>query len=114
MYEGRIIGSNIGCISSYTLEVMILYLLIHHYDELTTPIDVFLKFFEYDWFEYVVTVQGLINLEEAQSNPELVQKFSDVNGIGKVPSTTLLQRHFDLLIDHQGIFQELNESYNTL
>lgn len=71
MYEGRILGSNIGWISSYTLEVLIVFLLINHSDELHTAIDVFFKFFEYDWHKYMVTILGLTKLEDAS---KLIEK----------------------------------------
>jgi len=36
MYKGRVLGSNIGCFSSYTLEVLIVHLILTH--DIKTPI----------------------------------------------------------------------------
>lgn len=112
MYEGRILGSNIGCISSYTLEVLILYLLITHSDEVSSPIDLFLKFFEYDWTEYVVTVFGVTKLEDARENPELLHKIHDISSSENGALSTLLKEHYELVMKHQKEFEQLNSSVN--
>jgi len=68
MYEGRILGSNIGCIATYTLEVLIIYLLINFSDDIETPLDVYFKFFEvygnFDWDHYLVTIFGFIKIDD--------------------------------------------------
>ena len=46
VYVGRILGSHLGCMSTYSLQVLILYVINEHYDQVKTPLDVFFKFFE--------------------------------------------------------------------
>lgn len=112
MYEGRILGSNIGCISSYTLEVLIVFILINHFDEIESPIDLFFKFFEYDWNKYVVTIFGLTKLEDAKENPELITNFSEVlTSEIDLKRSTLLHAHYELLVTHQKQFDQWNEKY---
>mmetsp|Transcript_6944 Transcript_6944/g.6114 ORF Transcript_6944/g.6114 Transcript_6944/m.6114 type:complete len:154 (+) Transcript_6944:379-840(+) len=71
MYKGRVLGSNIGCFSSYTLEVLIVHLILTH--DIKTPIDVFLKLFEYDWSQNAVTIFGLSKIEDSRNDPEILQ-----------------------------------------
>ena len=110
MYEGRILGSNIGCISTYTLEVLIMFLIINHPDEIDTSIDVFFKFFEYDWSQYAVTIFGLAKLEDVQQNSEaLLELMRIVDPTDQKYESQ--KKHYDLLKQHQENFEELNLQY---
>ena len=66
-YEGRILGSHLGCMTTYALEVLILYILNEYYDEMTNALDVFFKFFEvfgkFNWQNQILTIYGPIEKE---------------------------------------------------
>ena len=66
LYEGHILGSHIGCFSTYALEVLILFVLNNFYDELQSPLHVFFKFFDvfgdFAWDDYIVTIYGPVSV----------------------------------------------------
>ena len=64
LYETRILASNLGCMASYTLQTLIIYVLNEFYEEMKSPLDVMFKFFEifgqFDWDMYILTIFGPI------------------------------------------------------
>jgi hypothetical protein len=114
MYEGRILGSNIGCISSYTLEVLIVHILINYGKEVLTPLDVFFKFFELDWCDSAVSIFRMRKLEDAQFNPELLNFGNLTKPEEGQSNETLetLQTHLELLKKHREKFVEWSERYD--
>jgi len=75
MYEGRILGSNIGCFSSYTIEVLIIHILIN--SEIKTPLEVFFKFFELNWSQFAISIFDAIRIEDVRNDPELFHNSLD-------------------------------------
>ena len=63
-YEGNLMGSNIGLMASYALEILIAYLF-NHYGNFTSEVDAFNKFFimlnEIDWENEILHLYGTIN-----------------------------------------------------
>lgn len=47
MYEASLLGSHAACMATYALYVLVVFILNNFYEELSTPLDVFYKFFEY-------------------------------------------------------------------
>ena len=64
-YEGKLMGSNIGLMASYTLEILVIFLFNLHYDEINNEYEAFEKFFElmeeFDWEKNVISLYGLIS-----------------------------------------------------
>ena len=56
LYEGKLMGSNMGLMASYTLEILIIYLFNNYYDDINNEFEGFEKFFE------------IMHLEEDQKN----------------------------------------------
>ncbi|EFN52312.1 hypothetical protein CHLNCDRAFT_58914 [Chlorella variabilis] len=61
-YESRLLGAHHGLISSYALEVLVLYIFNLHHAELHTPLDVLRRFLavlgSFDWERYCLALQG--------------------------------------------------------
>jgi len=68
-YEARILASHHGLLSTYAITVLILFILNAYYDELETPLQVLIKFFEYfsdfDWDYYGIGIQGAFLLDNS-------------------------------------------------
>lgn len=112
MYEGRILGSNIGCISSYTLEVLMVHLLIRWRDLIQSPLDLFFKFFETNWWDNAVTIFGLSDIDEARSYPVLLEKVDDFVEDDDSKSKLILD-HYGLVQMHQERLRKLWDKYNV-
>jgi hypothetical protein len=76
-YEGKLMGSNIGLMASYTLEILVIYLFNLHYDEINNEYEGFEKFFELmqklNWETNIISLYGII------SNFNFYQKLSNFN-----------------------------------
>ena len=76
-YEGKLMGSNIGLMASYTLEILVIFLFNLHYDEINNEYEAFEKFFElmeeFDWEKNVISLYGLI------SNFNFYKKLQNLN-----------------------------------
>ena len=63
-YEGNLMGSNVGLMASYTLEILVIYFFNLHYDEINNEFEAFEKFFElmnkFNWEENIITLYGII------------------------------------------------------
>ncbi|PSC73275.1 hypothetical protein C2E20_3343 [Micractinium conductrix] len=67
-YESRLLGAHHGLISSYALEVLVLYIFNLHHADLHTPLDVLRRFLavlgSFDWERYCLALQGPLPLAE--------------------------------------------------
>eukprot|EP00899_Mesostigma_viride_P015212 jgi/Mesvir1/23692/Mv18645-RA.1 len=67
-YESRLLGAHHGLISTYALEVLVLYIFQAFHEVLVSPIQVLLKFLDYfscfDWDHYCLTIRGPIPLSK--------------------------------------------------
>lgn len=113
MYEGRILGSNIGCISSYTLEVLMVHLLIRWRDLIQSPLDLFFKFFETNWWDHAVTIFGLSDIDETRSYPILLEKVDDLVEDDDSKSKLILD-HYELVQTHKERLRKLWDKYNVI
>ncbi|PWA52147.1 polymerase, nucleotidyl transferase domain-containing protein [Artemisia annua] len=61
-YDSRLLGASHGLISTYALEILILYIFCMYYDSLTDPLMVMYRFLEYygqfDWDHYCISIYG--------------------------------------------------------
>lgn len=59
-YEASLIGSYAACMATYGLYVLILFVINNFYDELSSPMDVFKKFFQvwgnFDWETNMISI----------------------------------------------------------
>ena len=78
MYEARILASQNSLLSTYGLEVLVLFVINKHHKELHTPFDVFSKFLkvysDFDWENQCVTVTGPVLIPRANGNPAIHPK----------------------------------------
>ena len=62
-YEGNLMGSNIGLMASYTLEILVIYVFNLHYEYIYNEFDGFEKFFELmekiDWDKNIISLFGI-------------------------------------------------------
>ncbi|CAN6312866.1 unnamed protein product, partial [Urochloa humidicola] len=72
-YESRLLGANHGLISTYALEVLILYIFNLFHKSLHSPLEVLYRFLEYfskfDWDNYCISLNGPVALS---SLPNLI------------------------------------------
>ena len=88
-YEGNLMGSNIGLMANYTLEILVIYIFNLHYEYIFNEFDGFEKFFEF--MEEINLEKNVISLFGVISNLNFHQKLSAFNS---------------------DIFEELNLSVN--
>ena len=76
-YEGNLMGSNIGLMANYTLEILVIYLFNLHYEYIFNEFDGFEKFFEL--MEEINLEKNVISLFGVISNGSFHQKLSAFN-----------------------------------
>ena len=63
--EGNLMGSNIGLMASYTIEILVIYIFNIHYEYIYNEFDAFEKFFEFmesmDWENNIITLFGIFS-----------------------------------------------------
>ena len=85
LYEGKLMGSNIGLMATYTLEILVLYLFNYYYKEINNEFDGFMKFFEimekFNWNDEIMSLFGLIKkfyfhqkIESVTKNNQIINK----------------------------------------
>ena len=69
-FEGNLMGSNIGLMASYALEILVIYVFNVHYDNIYNEFDGFEKFFElmdkFDWKKSVISLFGIFSKVDYQ------------------------------------------------
>ena len=82
LYEGKLMGSNIGLMATYTLEVLVLYLFNYYYKEINTEFEGFTKFFEimekFNWNDEIMSLFGLIKKFDFHKKIETVTKNNQI------------------------------------
>jgi len=77
LLEGNLMGSSIGLMASYTIEILVIYIFNFHYEYIYNEFDAFEKFFEFmeniDWENNVITLFGIF------SNQYFNTKLSSLN-----------------------------------
>ena len=76
-YEGNLMGSNIGLMANYTLEILVIYIFNMHYEYIFNEFDAFEKFFEF--MEEINLEKNVISLFGVISNLSFHQKLSAFN-----------------------------------
>ncbi|KAG6401354.1 hypothetical protein SASPL_138208 [Salvia splendens] len=74
-YESRILGAHHGLISTYALEILVLYIFHFFHSSLSSPLSVLYRFLDYysqfDWDNYCISLKGPVH---KSSLPEIVVK----------------------------------------
>ncbi|CAA0842384.1 PAP/OAS1 substrate-binding domain superfamily [Striga hermonthica] len=77
-YESRILGAHHGLISTYALEILVLYIFHHFHSSLTGPLSALYKFLDYysqfDWENYCICLKGPVC---KSSLPDIVVKMPE-------------------------------------
>ena len=72
-YEARVLGAHHSLLSSYALEVMVLYVLQHYHRRTRTPFALLVTYLQvfsaFDWSAYGLTLHGPIPLKQIGSSP---------------------------------------------
>ena len=65
LFEGNLMGSNIGLMATYALEIIVIYVFNLHYDHIYNELDGFEKFFEimdnFDWEKSIISLFGIFS-----------------------------------------------------
>jgi len=68
LYDSHVLGSQHGNLCSYSIEVMIMYILNNYYEECITALDVFMLFVKvfskFNWVDDILTVFGPISIAQ--------------------------------------------------
>ena len=69
-FEGNLMGSNIGLMASYALEILVIYIFNLYYNDIYNEFDGFEKFFEvmdkFDWEKSVISLFGIFSNDDFQ------------------------------------------------
>ncbi|KAJ1297232.1 hypothetical protein BS78_01G362000 [Paspalum vaginatum] len=128
-YESRLLGAHHGLISTYALEVLILYIFNLFHKSLHSPLEVLYRFLEYfskfDWGNYCISLNGPVALS---SLPNLIVEATVTHTdellfdreflTGSVDKATVSPKNFDACYTrfrpkHLNIIDPLKE-YNNL
>ena len=81
LFEGNLMGSNIGLMASYTLEILVIYVFNLYYEYIYNEFDGFEKFFEFmekiDWENNIISLFGIFQ------NINFKKKLSSFNTINQ-------------------------------
>ena len=70
LFEGNLMGSNIGLMATYALEIIVIYVFNLHYDHIYNELDGFEKFFEimdnFDWEKSTISLFGIFSSADYQ------------------------------------------------
>jgi hypothetical protein len=76
-YEARILGAHHSLMSSYALEVMVLYILLHYHDRARTPLTLLQTFLDvlsrFEWSKYALSLHGMVPLDSLSEGPVAAQ-----------------------------------------
>ncbi|KAL9253730.1 HESO1-like protein [Drosera capensis] len=96
-YESRILGSHHGLISTYALEMLVLYIFHLFHTSLNGPLEVLYKFLDYyskfDWENFCVTLNGPIHISSLQ---ELMAERAENGGGGFLLGDDFFKEFLDM------------------
>ena len=82
-FEGNLMGSNIGLMASYALEIIVIYVFNIYYDSIYSEFDGFEKFFEimdkFDWENSVISLFGIYSSVDYQKRIVNYNKLNQSN-----------------------------------
>lgn len=108
-YEGNLMGSNIGLMANYTLEIIVIYIFNLHYEYIFNEFDGFEKFFQL--MEEINLEKNVISLYGIISNLSFQQKLSVFNSdIFEEPNLSVNQPFWFLEKKYKDIKDKSEES----
>ena len=107
-------GSNMGLMASYTLEIFVIYLFKFYYDEINNEFRGFEKFFEimqkYNWEKELISLFGII------SNFDFYKKLQNYNNNIQIEASKnnkiILNKPFWYLNEEEGTTNSIKENLN--
>ena len=79
-FEGNLMGSNIGLMASYALEILVIYVFNLHYNNINNEFDGFEKFFELmdkiDWENNIISLYGIF---KSQNFIKILENYNTSN-----------------------------------
>ena len=80
LFEGNLMGSNIGLMASYALEILVICMFNLYYDKINSEFDGFQKFFEimdnFEWKKYIISIFEINEYMEFQKK---LDKYNTLN-----------------------------------
>ena len=80
LFEGNLMGSNIGLMASYALEILVICMFNLYYDKINSEFDGFQTFFEimdkFEWKEYIISIFEINDYMEFQKK---LDKYNTLN-----------------------------------
>ncbi|KAL3649207.1 hypothetical protein CASFOL_005610 [Castilleja foliolosa] len=127
-YESRILGAHHGLISTYALEVLVLYVFHHFHSLLSGPLSALYRFLDYyskfDWENYCISLKGpvcksslpniVVNMPEGERNDLLLSEefLENCLELFSVPSRGLDTNPRAFQPKHFNIIDPLRENNN--
>lgn len=78
-YEGHLMGSNVGLMATYTLEILVIYIFNFYFYEINNEFEGFVKFFEiiseFDWDNKIISLYGAFSKYDFYKKLEDYDKF---------------------------------------
>lgn len=114
LYEGKLMGSNMGLMASYTLEILVIYLFNFYYDEINNEFEGFEKFFEimqkFNWEKELISLFGII------SNFDFYKKLQNYNNNIQLEASKnnkiIMNKPFWYLNEEEGTSNSIKENLN--
>ncbi|XP_019159819.1 PREDICTED: uncharacterized protein LOC109156416 isoform X2 [Ipomoea nil] len=96
-YESRILGAHHGLISTYGLEILVLYIFQFFHASLNTPVEVLYRFLDcysrFDWEKYCISLSGPVR---KSSLPEIVVEMPDNGRNSLLLSEEFLRNYMEM------------------
>ncbi|XP_051131539.1 uncharacterized protein LOC127251735 [Andrographis paniculata] len=96
-YESRILGSHHGLISTYALEILILYIFQNFHSSMNGPLEVLFRFLDYysgfDWENYCISLKGPVC---KSSLPDIVVRMPESRGEDMLISEEFLEKSLEM------------------
>lgn len=121
-YEGCILGSNVGLLGSYGLEILVIYMFNNYSDTFTNELEAFFSFFDLmskvDWDNQILTIYGLFDIPQLTTyGLSLENLFKDYkfNPKQKIPHSeiSVFTKQFERFTDLEKV-QNFNVSKKIL
>ena len=141
LYEGCIVGSNIGLLASYAVEVLVIYLFNNFHKNFKNEFEAFLEFFKVikiiDWDNFSICIEGFIPLNtvdevnlmqfliDKKKNPEQIfsmkdfinffthyEKYREIEKLQAIGNKNILNLKYFNILDPLCVTNNIGRSVN--
>ncbi len=109
LYEGGIVGSNIGLMASYSVEVLVIYLFNNFHKNFKNEFEAFVEFFKViktlNWDNYSISIEGTIPLDIIEEE-KLVLFLSEKD---KIPNQIFTMKDFINFFTYYEKYREIEK-----